>query len=572
MACFYPSRRNNSAWDKGFERGATLNNESDHMTLAQRLIVLILTAVGCSLVLSGVSYFQINKVYDTASYATNYTLPRLEILNRANFSFLQARTRTLNHIVSSHVPSPDPEMKAQIEKTINAAVDETEKALKDYEAIVFSNEDKGLLEAEKATLADYKKSLELILAPSNEFRTEAALEEVAKGAPVAEKLSQSLLAHIKFNEELAKRGTDAADAAKKSSTLISLIVFAIALATLGLMGFGIVRSLTTRIAQANQVAERIAAGDLSPSNALTQIANDEIGQLLKSLEKMRNDLARTIGEIFSNAESVAGSANQLSDSSKRVSVTTETQTASTTAAAAAVEELTVSIDHIGTSASEANQRAIEAGSMAAESEKAVGAATRKISEVANQVDETSQQMHELSDQVQKIGTIAVVIREVADQTNLLALNAAIEAARAGEQGRGFAVVADEVRKLAERTTLSVQQISQVIATIQDGAKTAVTSMQSSRRVVSDVVISAGNASASMGEICGSSNTVRLSIETISEALREQKKTSTDLARNVEAIAQMSEQNASAVESVASTAQQLVQLSDVLKSSVARFRI
>jgi methyl-accepting chemotaxis protein len=231
----------------------------------------------------------------------------------------------------------------------------------------------------------------------------------------------------------------------------------------------------------------------------------------------------------------------------------------------------VSIDHVGSSADDASQEARAAGDLAITSGKGVETATMQINRVAESVDETARQIQTLSEHVKQIGNITTVIRDVADQTNLLALNAAIEAARAGEQGRGFAVVADEVRKLAERTTHSVQEISTVISTIQSSVSGAVTSMQANCHLVTEVVQASEAASSSMDGIRNATEMVRDAITGISEAMREQRSASTELSRNVETIAQMSEENSAAVASVASTAAALVGVSDRLKTAVANFR-
>jgi methyl-accepting chemotaxis protein len=384
----------------------------------------------------------------------------------------------------------------------------------------------------------------------------------AKG--LAEKLASFQLRIGK--EEFDKSSANFAAARNLS---IGFIVGGVALGLL--LAWWIIRSITGPLNQMRAtITEVEKKGDFTQRISVS--TEDEVGQTAKAFNELMAALQQTLGQVLDSVGKVSDAAQSLSAASGQVAASSSSQSEATSSMAAAVEQMTVSINHVSDSAHEAVDISRKSGTLSTEGGEVIHKAAAEMSQIAETVRHTAQAIEELGQHSNQISSIVQVIKDVADQTNLLALNAAIEAARAGEQGRGFAVVADEVRKLAERTTKATEEITQMIGAMQHSAQAAVSTMGSAVDQVSGGVALANQAGSAIVQIKDGAEQVVGVVNDISSALAEQSSASNDIASQVEKVAQMTEENSAAAAETASAANNLQILADTMQAAVSRFKI
>ncbi|MBW7900752.1 MAG: methyl-accepting chemotaxis protein [Rhodocyclaceae bacterium] len=349
--------------------------------------------------------------------------------------------------------------------------------------------------------------------------------------------------------------------------LVTLLLIPI---VVGLVWWSTRRWIARPLEAAVEVAAHVAGGDFT--HRIEARGEDEIGRLMRSLASMQQHLATTIRGVRDTAVGVAADADQLNTAASTVAAGSQEQADAASSMAASVEEMSASIDMISQHAGDAQTISAESERVSEESSGTIQEAVAAMNRIAETVKDASRTVETLGQEIEEISAIAGVIKEIADQTNLLALNAAIEAARAGEQGRGFAVVADEVRKLAERTTKSTHEIGEMITRIQHGTREAVGNMNRGVGEVSSGVELAAMADEAIHRIHDGARQVSQAVSSISDAIREQSIASTTVAKGLETIARMTEQNNAEAQNTATAAEELQALARTLHNSVERFKV
>ncbi|MGC8594375.1 MAG: methyl-accepting chemotaxis protein [Candidatus Kryptoniota bacterium] len=316
--------------------------------------------------------------------------------------------------------------------------------------------------------------------------------------------------------------------------------------------------------------EKFAQGDLTVS--LNSTGDDVIGRLYRGFEQAVTNVRSIIEQLYFTVQSIASSSAQISSSTEELAAGAQEQSSQASEVASAVEEMTRTIIDNARNATKTAEFSRINGTVAVEGGKVVEMTINKIKDIAAVVNKSAETVEHLGISSEEIGEIISVIDDVADQTNLLALNAAIEAARAGEQGRGFAVVADEVRKLAERTTQATKQITTMIKNIQAETSSAVLSMRQGSQEVNEGIKLADQAGESLKKIIDNATKAVDMINQIAAASEEQSATSEEISRSIEAISSVSAESASGIQQIAQAIDEMNRLTENLRNLTMKFKV
>ncbi|MDB6144385.1 MAG: methyl-accepting chemotaxis protein [Pseudomonas sp.] len=475
-------------------------------------------------------------------------LAEYQLVSEAKEQFLRARYEVRGYILSAT---------ADTDNVATRELDATAASFSRLSKDLSADQQKTLQQLQ-AAFANYSAALQGFKSANNDI-TAARQEMTVQGADIL-KITDQLQ-----QLQMTRRDHDSAQARTLQlvSTLLAL-VFGVLAAVI------ITRQITGPLQQTLAVVQRIASGDLAYTAPVTR--RDELGVLQQSIQRMATTLRELITGIRDSVTQIAGAAEELSAVTEKTSSGVNNQKTETDQVATAMHEMSATVQEVARNAEQASNAASTADREAREGDRVVGEAIAQIERLAAEVIRSSDAMSVLTQESDKIGKVVDVIKAVAEQTNLLALNAAIEAARAGEAGRGFAVVADEVRGLAQRTQKSTEEIESLVASLQSGTQQVSSIMLSSSSLTDSSVALTRKAGNSLESITHTVAGIQAMNQQIAAAADQQSAVAEEISRSILNVRDVSEQTASASQQTASSSVELARLGNQLQVMVSYFRV
>jgi methyl-accepting chemotaxis protein len=463
---------------------------------------------------------------------------------------------------------------AEGRKNVDEAVKTVNDKWKAYLATTLVPEEQKLVEEIKPLMKkadDSVSKLKTLL--EKEDKERLAAFTISEMYPVIDPLTDKIGALVNLQLVVSKKVYYDSEALYHKSVWVS--AFLIIAGVLGSVLFayfvikGVLRELGGEPSDVSRVAQSVAAGDLTVS---VQVDPRDQGSVLWAMMSMTNKLRTIMGQVSSTSSQVAAAANQLHSTSERIATGTEEVVAQASTVATAGEEMSATSGDIAQNCQMAAEGAQQAAQSAQNGADVVEKTVRVMGQIAEKVQESARTVESLGARSDQIGAIIGTIEDIADQTNLLALNAAIEAARAGEQGRGFAVVADEVRALAERTTRATREIGEMIKAIQNETKGAVAAMEQGVHQVENGTIEAAKSGQALQDILQQINDVSMQVNQIATAAEEQTATTGEISSNMQQITEVVQQTSQGAQESASAAAQLSGNAEDLQRLVQQFKL
>ncbi|BCJ06133.1 methyl-accepting chemotaxis protein [Pseudomonas sp. BW13M1] len=524
------------------------------------IMALLVVALG------GFALQQMTSMRQQSEQVDNNWLPSVISVGRMTQDMLRIRALTLRLLVNTD-PAAQQQNRARIEEIKGGL----SKAQNHYDGLIVLPEERTLFDRYQVLERQYMilQGQVVQLATDGHVQAAAALVN-GEMNQLADQMTATLNELIELNNHQANSATDLAEAVYNGAKVWVGVLLVIALSLTVVLALALTRSIVRPLGQSLKVAETVATGDLTPQ--ITVQGDDEPARLLAALKSMQQSLRETIGRISDSASQLASASEELSAVTEDATRGLQQQSMEIEQAATAVNQMTAAVEEVASNAVATSEASRESDQIARRGREQVQATVTAIEALANGVAGNAEEVGQLAQQVHDISKVLDVIGSIAEQTNLLALNAAIEAARAGEAGRGFAVVADEVRALAHRTQSSTQEIEQMIVAIRSGAERAVQGMQHSdaqARSTLDGAHAAGQALEAIAAAIGQINERNLVIASASE---QQAQVAREVDRNLTTIRDLAHQSSAGAEETSAASQALSRLAVDLNTLVQRFSV